>query len=40
MTAEEKAVINEFEGEKSYNDVMKNKSYFIMKTEELLKLTS
>jgi phospholipid N-methyltransferase len=40
MTAEEKAVINDFEGEKSYNDVMKNKSYFIMKTEELLKLTS
>lgn len=40
MTAEEKEVINEFEGETSYNNVMKNKSYYIMKTEELLKLTS
>lgn len=40
MTPEEKAVINDFEGEQSYNDIMKNKSYYIMKTEELLKLTS
>ncbi len=40
MTAEEKEVINGFEGESSYNNVMKNASYYIMKTEELLKLTS
>ncbi|PKR82885.1 DNA N-6-adenine-methyltransferase [Heyndrickxia camelliae] len=40
MTPEEKEVINDFEGEQSYNDVMKNKSYYIMNTEELLKLTS
>ncbi len=40
MTPEEKTVINDFEGEQSYNDVMKNKTYYIMKTEELLKLTS
>jgi hypothetical protein len=40
MTTEEKTTIDEFEGEQSYSEVMKNKSYFIMETEELLKLTS
>jgi hypothetical protein len=40
MTAEEKATINEFEGEQSYNKVMQNKSYFIVDSNELLKLTS
>lgn len=40
MTSEEKAIVNEFEGETSYNKVMSNKSYFIMDTSELLKLTS
>lgn len=40
MTPEEKAVINDFEGESSYNNVMKNKSYYFMNTEELLKLSS
>jgi hypothetical protein len=40
MTMEEKQVINDFEGEQSYNKVMKNKSYFILNTAELLRLTS
>jgi hypothetical protein len=40
MTREEKEIINEFEGKESYNKVMNNKSYYILKTEELLKLTS
>jgi hypothetical protein len=40
MTREEKAVIDEFEGLQSYNHVMNNQSYYLMKTEELLKLTS
>ncbi|KON87374.1 DNA methyltransferase [Sporosarcina globispora] len=40
MTPEEKATVNEFEGEQSYNKVMLNKSYYIMDTSELLKLTS
>jgi hypothetical protein len=38
MTAEEKEIINEFEGEKSYNEVMRNKGYYITDTKELLKL--
>jgi hypothetical protein len=38
MTAEEKEIINEFEGEKSYNEVMRNKGYYITDTNELLKL--
>lgn len=40
MTKEEQEVINQFEGEQSYNNVMNNKSYFIVETSELLKLTS
>jgi hypothetical protein len=40
MTREEKDVINQFEGKESYNRVMNNKGYYILKTEELLKLTS
>lgn len=40
MTPEEKATVNEFEGEQSYSNVMSNKSYYIMDTSELLKLTS
>jgi hypothetical protein len=40
MTAEEKNVVDEFEGEQSYNKVMQNKSYFIVDANELLKLTS
>lgn len=40
MTAEEKTIINEFEGKDSYNNVMENKEYYIMNTEELLRLTS
>lgn len=40
MSREEKDVIDQFEGKESYNKVMSNKSYFIMNTEKLLKLTS
>lgn len=40
MTAEEKHVIDEFEGKESYNKVMSNKDYFIVETENLLRLTS
>jgi phospholipid N-methyltransferase len=40
MSREEKEIINEFEGEQSYNKVMTNVKYFIMDTSELLKLTS
>jgi hypothetical protein len=40
MTKEEKEVIDQFEGEQSYNKVMTNKSYYIMNTSELLQLTS
>lgn len=40
MTPEEKNVIDQFEGERSYNDVMINKDYYIMEKEELLKLTA
>jgi hypothetical protein len=40
MTREEQEVINQFEGQQSYNKVMNNKSYFIVETSELLKLTS
>ena len=29
MTAEEKAVVNEFEGEKEYNKVISNKEYYL-----------
>lgn len=40
MPNEEKEVINQFEGEESYNKVMSNQTYYIMDTSELLKLTS
>jgi phospholipid N-methyltransferase len=40
MTKEEREVIDQFEGETSYNKVMSNKGYYIMDTMELLKLTS
>lgn len=39
MTAEEKSVIDNFEGEKSYNEVMQNKNYYITETSQLLRLT-
>lgn len=38
MTPEEKQIINEFEGQASYNDVMNNKDYYIVETSKLLKL--
>jgi hypothetical protein len=40
MTQEEKEIINQFEGKQSYEKVMANRSYYIMNTNELLKLTS
>jgi phospholipid N-methyltransferase len=40
MSSEEKQVIDEFEGKESYNKVMNNKAYFLVKIEELLRLTS
>jgi Domain of unknown function (DUF4942) len=40
MTMEDREIINQFEGEQSYNRVMSNKSYYIMDTTDLLKLTS
>jgi hypothetical protein len=40
MEAEEKAVVNEFEGEQEYNKVVNNKGYYICKTENLLMLGS
>lgn len=40
MTPEEKEVINQFEGEQSYNKVMQNSNYYIVNSNELLKLTS
>lgn len=40
MTAEEKTIIDEFEGKESYNKVMTNKDYFIVETSKLLRLTS
>jgi hypothetical protein len=38
MTQEEKEVINDFEGEISYNKVMNNKDYYIVDTNKLLML--
>lgn len=40
MTKEEKTVIDEFEGEQSYNKVMNNRKYYITDTSNLLMLTS
>jgi hypothetical protein len=34
MSREEKDVIDQFEGKESYNKVMMNKDYYIMKSEE------
>lgn len=38
MSPEEKQVINDFEGELSYNKVMNNRDYYIMDTSKLLML--
>ena len=40
MTAEEKDVINDFEGEQSYSATVNNTSYYILDTSKLLMLTS
>ncbi|KTF59858.1 MULTISPECIES: DNA N-6-adenine-methyltransferase [Bacillus amyloliquefaciens group] len=40
MTEEEKDVINDFEGAKSYSDTVNNASYYILDTSKLLMLTS
>ncbi|MBU8607798.1 DUF4942 domain-containing protein [Bacillus pumilus] len=39
MNEEERAVINEFEGEREYNKTMKNKSYYMLDTSKVLMLT-
>lgn len=39
MTAEEKAVIDDFEGKESYEKTMANTDYFIIKSNKLLQLT-
>jgi hypothetical protein len=38
MSAEEKAVINEFEGEKAYQDTLANKNYYIFNSNSILML--
>ncbi|MGX4294686.1 DNA N-6-adenine-methyltransferase [Bacillus sp. JK62] len=40
MTAEEKDVINDFEGAQSYSDTVNNASYYILDTSKLVLLTS
>lgn len=40
MTAEEKSIIDSFEGKTSYEKVMNNKEYFLVETKDLLRLTS
>lgn len=40
MSEEEKQIIDEFEGEASYNKVMNNQNYFIVETSKLLSLDS
>lgn len=40
MNEEEREAVDQFEGKESYNKVMNNQSYYILKTDELLKLTS
>ncbi|MCY8944185.1 DUF4942 domain-containing protein [Bacillus atrophaeus] len=40
MTAEEKDVVNDFEGAQSYSETVNNTSYYIMDTSKLLMLTS
>jgi hypothetical protein len=40
MTTEEKTVIDDFEGEQSYNKVMANKEYYIVETSKLLMLAN
>lgn len=40
MTDEEKKVIDEFEGEESYNKTIENVNYFIVKSNELVQLSA
>ncbi|QST02792.1 DUF4942 domain-containing protein (plasmid) [Pontibacillus sp. ALD_SL1] len=40
MTKEEQEVVQSFEGETSYQNVMKHQSYYFVEREELLKITS
>ncbi len=39
MSQEEQSIIDEFEGEKSYNKTLANKDYFIVEPEKLLQLS-
>ena len=38
MTKEERTVVDNFEGEASYNKVMSNKEYYIVESSKLLML--
>lgn len=38
MTREEQSVVDEFQGEETYNKVMANQSYFLVETHEMLQL--
>ena len=38
MTTEEKAVINDFEGETEYNKTMQNQQYYLFDSRNILKL--
>ena len=38
MTTEEKAVIDEFEGEESYNEMLSKKDYYLSETSNILML--
>ena len=40
MTAEEKAVIDEFEGKESYQKTMANTNYFIVESNDLLQIAA
>lgn len=40
MDAEERSVVDEFEGEQAYNEVVKNTGYYLCKSENLLMLGS
>jgi hypothetical protein len=38
MTREEKAVVDDFEGQQEYNKVMQNKDYYFVESNQLLQL--
>ena len=40
MTEDEQNTINEFQGKERYNEIMRNKSAFIVEPEQMMLLTS